>query len=612
MIEIIYFLWILLLSFFLGKKLFYLLNIKFKALSEEFLFSISIGLAVLSYIIFFLGIFGLLYPFLINIILIFLFIILLPEIKNYLMNLQYIRKSNYFKFSKFGFNEILIIIIFLFFLINFLSSFAPVVEIDSLSYHLALPKIYINNNRIFYMPSIMFSSYPFFVEMLYITGLSINSPAISQLFIFSFSVLTALLIFIFTKKYFSVRTGLIAALIFYTLPIISERASQPMIEIPFAFYSSLAVYSFFEWFFFNNKRFLILSAVMAGISASIRHTGLGIIAIIILFIFYKSFVLEKKGIKAIKIILLFFLISLIICFPWYFRSYVYTGNPFFNFFYNIFGGANWNNNVDYHQYLVVSKYGMGKDAFSYLLLPWNTTMYGEKFDEFLGITPLFLSFLPILLIFKKRDPMIKYLLLFSLIFSIFWFFTSQQSRLLLPIFPLLAICTAYVINKLINKNIFGMLIMFIVIFTFLFNLMINIGININKMPVVFGFESEEKYLENLKDFNPYNISEYANQNLKSSSMVLLFGESRGYYLDLPYMWGHSTTQGVIEYYKMENEEELLKRLQSLGVTHILINWNYLPMIEREQKSRDLMTKLIEKYSIVVYYHQNFYLYKLTY
>src|SRR3989344_9462714 len=115
MIEIIYFLWILLLSFFLGKKLFYLLNIKFKALSEEFLFSISIGLAVLSYIIFFLGIFGLLYPFLINIILIFLFIILLPEIKNYLMNLQYIRKSNYFKFSKFGFNEILIIIIFLFF-----------------------------------------------------------------------------------------------------------------------------------------------------------------------------------------------------------------------------------------------------------------------------------------------------------------------------------------------------------------------------------------------------------------------------------------------------------------------------------------------------------------
>jgi len=71
-----------------------------------------------------------------------------------------------------------------------------------------------------------------------------------------------------------------------------------------------------------------MSAIMVGLSASIKHTGIAFLPIILLFIIYTFFRSKKINLWTLfKIMILFTLISVSIVLPWYTKTYIYTGNP---------------------------------------------------------------------------------------------------------------------------------------------------------------------------------------------------------------------------------------------------------------------------------------------
>ena len=609
-LEVIYFALILMVSILIGRKILSLIALKINSSHEGILISITVGIGALSFITFTLGILGLLYKWVFLTMFIIIFILSTREIKLIASDvLSLIGRLKLVLWRPLLSVELLIILlIILFMLINFIAVFAPPSEMDTISYHIAVPKLYAKQHSIYYIPDIILSNYPFFTEMLFLLALILKNSTTAIMFTFFFSILSAWGAYLFTKQFISKKSAMFATLIFYSLPIMSERSSQAMVEIPLAFYTLISIYSLFRWMESNNVSWLILSGILSGFIASIKLTGYIHTIIICIIIFY-WILFKKKGSIGYTIKQLFYFagISTLISFPWYLKTYIYTGNPVFPLMYNLFGGRYFNSYVSEQLSLFLGYYGYGKDIFNYLLLPWNITMHGTIFDAVTGITPIFLAFIP-MLFFIRTNLNIKYLMFYSFAFITIWFLLSQQARFLLPVFLLLSIVSAYTVINLLERYPVKHFISALIIFMLSFNLLLSIGINIKKFPVVFGFESEEKYLDNLKDFNPYNVSMVIN-SLDKTTKTLLIGLHRGYYIDNDYIHGNPEYDAFIDYTKLKTPDELSQRLHEVGITHILVDRHFTS--EYITKNIPYLNEYLDKSATLIYEHKDTKLYELN-
>jgi len=86
---------------------------------------------------------------------------------------------------------------------------AGAIEWDSLAYHLAVPKIYLADGRIHYIPFVSHSNFPFTMEMLYTLGLFLNGPALAKLNHLMALVLTLLLLWGMGRRLWGRTAGVV-------------------------------------------------------------------------------------------------------------------------------------------------------------------------------------------------------------------------------------------------------------------------------------------------------------------------------------------------------------------------------------------------------------------
>lgn len=608
-LEIFYFIAILAVGNIIGRKVISLIGIEPDSVLEGFLVSISIGMGCLSFITFGLGIIGLLH----NWIFVALFsIIILLFSKELIITakglLDYLRRFNYRQITQAINISIILAIFVIFILLNLIAVFAPPSEMDTLSYHLAVPKLYATSHKIYYIPDIPYSNFPFFTEMLFTLGL-FHSSSLAIMFTFFFSIGTVLAIYLLTKRFISAKAALLASIIFYSLPIISERSSQALVEIPLTFYTIVSFYALFKWMESKSQRWLIVSAVFSGFVASIKLNGTFHIIIVSCIVIYWLLAKCKASFKTtLKALFIYGGIAIIIVSFWYIKSYIYTGNPVYPFMYKLFGGEYWSHYLSEYQAEALANYGIGNGILDYIFLPWNITIHGAAFDSFTGISPVFLGFLPLLFfIIREKLDKAKYLLFYSLVFITIWFFSSQQARFLLPVLALLTIVASLTIIRLLERPLLKPIIGMLVIFMLLFNLVLALGINIKKIPVAMGIESKEKYLANLKDFNPYNVSEFIN-DLEPKSKTLLIGLFRVYYIDNRFVHGTPALQGFVDYSKIRDEDSFAKKLEELNISHIAIERHFANDIIN--KNIPYLNEFLNNSAVLVYEHRGTKVYQL--
>ncbi|MCD5390694.1 hypothetical protein LR007_02375 [candidate division NPL-UPA2 bacterium] len=99
--------------------------------------------------------------------------------------------------------------------IALIGALTPPLNYDTLSYHLGVPKIYIRNHRIMYLPHQVYSNFPFTLQMLYTLSLLLKGDILAKLIHLSFGLLTVGAIYCFSRRYFSQKIALLAAAIFY-------------------------------------------------------------------------------------------------------------------------------------------------------------------------------------------------------------------------------------------------------------------------------------------------------------------------------------------------------------------------------------------------------------
>ncbi|MCE5313436.1 MAG: glycosyltransferase family 39 protein [Armatimonadota bacterium] len=442
---------------------------------------------------------------------------------------------------------------------------------DSLAYHLAVPKLWIERGGIYRIDFTSHSNFPMLVEMLYIPGLALNDPVAAKLINYWMGVMLVACVMMLVKRHFDPEAAPLSAVAFAGMPLVLWLATTAYIDLATALYTVLAVYLLLCYFDKAERPYLIGSAMAAGFAASTKMTGLVVVGLILTWLvidrlFSKNRVFQwKRG-------LMFAGIALAVCSPWYIKSIIYTGNPVYPFFYSIFGGRNWTADLARQYATQQSLFGMGHNLKAFLMLPYNLTMHSERFYDIPGlyVGPILFIAVPILIFSKYRSRKLVGLALFFLAMLVSWFMLTHQSRYLVSGFAILAALVA-VLGYQLRMVRYALWVVFVG--TALFGVLTLIPAIISTVPVVFGQESRDDYLARALDV--YQSDQWINNNLQKNTRIALFGDTRGFYIDRDYVWadpGHNT-----EFTRtFDSPEKFVSYLKSRRVTHVLVNFRFYP------------------------------------
>lgn len=524
---------------------------------ERTAFSVAVGLFVLGMLTFIIGIVGGLYR-------IIFYLLYAAGIVCYLP--RWIRCLS----SRIGLriqsgDRAAWLILFLFavlFIVGLLYSMTPPIQSDGLAYHLAAPQEYLKAHRIHYLELNARSNFPFLIEMLFLLGMIVSSDILAKLLHFSMLCLTALLLGCFWKRFFEephvpantpdataksldFRTLLVPA-IFVTTPAAFIISCWSFVDLGVTLYFVALIYSLCLWARFRSTPCLVLCGITGGAALGTKYTMLVFVALaaaLIVFTPRRSARPKHVGWRDGLAVLV---IALLLGSPWYVKNMAYTGNPVYPLAYNLFDGKDWSrDNAQFYAAKAAEK-GFGKSFANLVTSPWDTAFYWGRFGLFNpGI--LYLICLPLLILvplFLMRTPqptriVLLYLLIFACVFYVFWFFTYQSNRFLLPLFALLSPLIVLMIQEIrAGSALLARIVLSIVLVVLSYNTVWNVRwitteASPRPLPVVLGFQSRDDYLT--KALSHYRCFQYLNAVVEPDESVLFVGEHRGYYCNVRYL-----------------------------------------------------------------------------
>lgn len=480
------------------------------------MFEIAFAIAIFSYIIYFLGLLGILYKPLIIIFSILYFGGFLfwkkKEIFVYFNRLKTHYYSRFFLIALFY--------LFLQAVVNSVGLFGPEIGFDAVWYHLTLPKLYLLYHAVFHIPGgvLYYSDMPRLTEMLYTAGMAFGSDFFARGIHFVFGILTCSLLYKAARKFFRPSWAIILPVIFYSNLVVGWESISGYIDLSRTFFTTLALFGFLEWTEKKEQKWFVFSAISLGLTISTKLLALpdlGIYTVLLLFFEKNKLSLHLR----FKRVFSFILIALVFCLPWFAFSYVHTGNPIYPMLSPIYG---------------VPGYFQVLNPLFFLKSFWET--FAMSSDP---INPLFLAILPFIIMYwKKLWKEIPLIVIFAIGGFLAWYFTPQTGggRYILPYIPGFILLSTYTISTL-SKNWQKIFIIFI--FAVALISLFYRGIAVSKfIPVITGHETKAHFLTNHLQFNLgdfYDTDGYFAQNIKPTDTVLLYGFHNLYYVNFPFI-----------------------------------------------------------------------------
>lgn len=480
------------------------------------MFTLAIFIGIFSYLIFSLGIIGVLNNSLV-ITASLGFVVFLASY--YYKDLQQLLKNQAVKKNK---------IFILFFLIvlaqgliNLVGALGPETGFDATWYHLTLPKLYLMNHKILFFPGsiLYYSAMPKLAEMLYTSALAFGSEIFAKLVHYSFGILCCIALYKLARRFFSPTLSLVSVAIFYANLVVSWETITAYIDLVRTFYEILALSAWLNWAESKKTKWLMGSAILIGFAITTKYLAVGSLVI---FLLLSIVYLIKNKVNIRKIVTLttcYLLLAAVIPLPWMIFSYIHTGSfayPFFTKTYPIESNFQILNPVNFlHDIWII--FARSQDPISPI---------------YLGIFPLIVFF------FKKAKKEMRYVYLFALLSLIIWYFIPRTGggRFMLPYLPVLSVLAVFAISQT-RKNLRYLLLGFVIAIS-LINLLYRSIANSKYIPVIFGKESKANFLSKNLNFSFgdfYDIDGYFAKNIKSTDKVLLIGFHNMYYVNFPFV-----------------------------------------------------------------------------
>ncbi len=489
------------------------------------------------------------------------------------------------------FEKLLVALILIVFFITLVNSFAPPTKFDTLVYHLTLPKHYLQQGKISYIPWLIFWGMPQIVELLFTWDMALAGPETAIILGWMIGGVAVLGLYGLVSRYYGQRAGLvsIAALLsgFTTAQSLSWGYSGWMnILLGFGFMAC-----FLNWLMGGKKEKqsalfytkggergdLVLAGVFTGLAFGVKYSS-GILLLIGTLLILIN---KRNRTKKILDVFLYLGVSVLVLSPWLMKNIIATGNPFYPFFFP--AGA-----MDAFRLENYQNPPSSEAWWDVLLLPFKSTILGREGAPGYGasIGPLLLA-LGFLGCFSRseepeeRAAVRKISLVVVLAGLLIWGLAGLysvylvQTRLYFSLFPGITLLAAVGYDYLSQykfKNIRLEKVMNgLILLVFILNVVHLSLYNLEKRSLlnIFSIESDESYLE-------ANLGWYAPamrevQDLPSGTKVLMLWEPRGYYCIPTCDPDEILDRWVHDLQTRETTERIIAHWLEGGYTHVLYN-----------------------------------------
>lgn len=553
---------------------------------EEGIFCICIGLGILSFIILILGLAGILRFWIVLAIFVLLLIMVFKEIKGYCLTCLKIRKSHFLQI----FRSPYFLILSPFFMISliwlFLTTRIPPLFYDALVYHLGVPNQYLIHHSIRFMPFSFHSHHPFLIQNLFSITLLLGGYGSTKLLIMTFVVLNVMSLSLLTVRLSGRPISWLAGGIFLLTPTMLVVGSLVTVDLGFSLYTLLAFYALCIWVIKKEQRWLIVSALMTGFSLGIKYTAIiycfGLCLLCLVFALIK----ERENIRyAAKVCILYILIAAAIGSGWYIKNMVWTRNPFYPKWADVWGNPKIpKKNLDaFH----ASAHAFDFKNFKVgriLSMPSELLFHPENFGVGGSIGILFLILFPLAFFPDKKNQVYSILILFCIAYLVAWIFTFRMTRFALPLIAIIILLATNTLARLIQsqQKFFRYLIMIILMLGFAYNLHYSIGI-FSRVYQPWEYlrckESEDSYLS--RAIPSYPIFRYINNTLPAQSRILFLGETINFYCyrDVIASSAFDINPLIPILKNKKTSEDIRTALRGMKVTHLLINFKEMDRLE---------------------------------
>ncbi len=457
-------------------------------------------------------------------------------------------------------------------LLNLAGALSPEIFYDSLVYHLAVPNFYVIKHGLVDMPYNFYSNFFMLHGMLYSAGLLLKDEMVPKLINYAAGVLSVAVMLGLGRRFFTVRTGLWAALIFYTVTQALLAAWSSGTESLLTLFSLCALAAALRHEP-CEKKFLVLSAFFAGCGIAVKSSGL-------LFAAGTGFVLLYRGRAnpgaALRSALLFALVAVLPVLPWLVKNQIYRHNPFFPFLTSVFGVPANADAQKLRNFMNEAREMGALDLKTWQQLPWKITMGDAGSSK--QFTPLFLALLPLLFLLRPAAGTAPFWIYF-LSGWLFWSFASTIVRYLMPVYPAAALLIAASLEGREHRALRRTLSL-----AALASCALGLywgGLNFyfqgqGRWLPVFGRVTKQEYLLNTQhtySYSHYAAIEFINDKLPAGAKTLIIGDARSFYLKKDFIVSSIFDKTPVAEYAVSsrNGAELYARLRAEGVTHLLLN-----------------------------------------
>lgn len=450
-----------------------------------------------------------------------------------------------------------------------LHALTPAWTFDALMYHLQAPRLYLQAERLVLLPDLWQANGPMGIELLYAVGVAFGSTTVSRCLHLVLTVLLVFASFVFALRHLGEREAWLSVVILSAVPILPVWGSIANIDSGWALYEALGFFAVIGWALERDRGWLYLAAVSIGFGLSTKYLALAGLATVTIFVSANEFARSRRSVHALAILAA---TAVVVGSPWYLLNIFRAGNPIYPF---VFGGPGWGEQRLAYLMSFLNSFG-GKAPLATLALTpirlyTNRTLYTTFMS---GIEfPSLLFPLALLLPITKPGRALKLLGALVLLRFLLWGLSSQQTRFLLPLFPALSILTAHSLlfttgstlsergQRILVSGLVGGLVVTTIVVQYV------LWMNLAPGGIIVGTETKDSFLRRVLTIYP--ALAFLQDNLPQDSRVLMLWDGQSYYCDercVPDAEQSKWTQIVAEH---DSAETVGAELREEGITHLL-------------------------------------------
>jgi len=456
-----------------------------------------------------------------------------------------------------------------------LEGLSPPADADTLAYHFATPKLFLQAGQIFFIPRAVDGAAPLLLQMTYTSALGLGGEVALTLWTMVSGWGAALLLYVLARNYMSRAWALAITLIWLTTPVVLYGGGTGQVEIRNAGFVLLGLAALMRARETGWLRYVAVAGLAAGLFIASKYTGLLFAAAIVSVLL----TLRRWPLQA----LVFGGMALLAGFQWYLWNFLNTGDPVFPMLFPLIGGADypyWDaaHHLALHNDLFLGERAIPNTPLWMLAYPFLATFSTfSAFDsERAGMGPFLLLILPFAVAgfwrFRrdiKDGPWLVALIVLS-VFYVLWFLggSSQRVRHLTPLYPVALLACAYLATRWSESAKVTWPLVLAAMLTLGIQMAGHGASSLNYARHIFADESRDAYYQ--RNISGYGAVKWINDNLKDTDKVMFVNRQLHYLINVPSYYGHPSNENFVDIRPTANNpKRYFQQLHDLGISHVL-------------------------------------------